>query len=199
MTDVFKSHEECEEPRVVLIEGQPGMGKTTYCQKLAYDWSVEDISPEASFPKVKMLLVLKCRDMKTANIEEAIDDQLVPLDADEEDSYIIKYFSNHQDPSLAIKLISELQCDSRLRELTTNPLNTALPCLLCEDTEGVFPSNRTKMYTELVSCAIRRYFAKKSVPLDARDPVETFSDNLNRLGKVALKALKADRMYFSEE
>ena len=51
MTDVFKSHEECEEPRVVLIEGQPGMGKTTYCQKLAYDWSVEDISPEASFPK----------------------------------------------------------------------------------------------------------------------------------------------------
>ena len=280
MTDVFKSHEECEEPRVVLIEGQPGMGKTTYCQKLAYDWSVEDISPEASFPKVKMLLVLKCRDMKTANIEEAIDDQLLPLDADEEekekffhfihcnqskillvldgldgldelsddhfkallpvirgkrfsntylmltarheagmkvrrhcdtlleivgytrkdaDSYIIKYFSNHQEPSLAIKLISELQCDSRLRELTTNPLNTALLCLLCEDTEGVFPSNRTKMYTELVSCAIRRYFAKKSVPLDARDPVETFSDNLNRLGKVALKALKADRMYFSEE
>ena len=84
MTDVFKSHEECKEPRVVLIEGQPGMGKTTYCQKLAYDWSVEDISPEASFPKVKMLLVLKCRDMKTADIEEAIDDQLLSLDADEE-------------------------------------------------------------------------------------------------------------------
>ena len=55
------------------------------------------------------------------------------------------------------------------------------------------------MYTKLVSCAIRRYFAKKSVPLDARDPVETFSDNLNQVGKVALKALKADRMYFSEE
>ena len=277
MTDVFKSHEECEEPRVVLIEGQPGMGKTTYCQKLAYDWSVEDISPEASFPKVKMLLVLKCRDMKTANIEEAIDDQLLPLDADEEekkkffhfircnqskillvldgldelsddhlkallpviqgkrfsntylmltarheagmkvrrycdtlleivgytsedaDSYITKYFSNHEDPSLAEKLISELKRDDRLRELTANPLNTALLCLLCEDTEGVFPSNRTKMYTELVSCAIRRYFARKSVPLDARDPVETFSDNLNQLGKVALKALKANRMYFSEE
>ena len=35
MADVFKSHEECKEPRVVLIEGQPGMGKTTYCQKLS--------------------------------------------------------------------------------------------------------------------------------------------------------------------
>ena len=61
------------------------MGKTTYCQKLANDWSVEDISPEASFPKVKMLLVLKCRDMKTASIEEAIDDQLLPLDADKKE------------------------------------------------------------------------------------------------------------------
>ena len=83
MTDAFKSHEECEEPRVMLIEGQPGMGKTTYYQKLAYDWSVEDISPEASFPKVKMLLVLKCHDMKTANIKEIIDDHLLPLDANE--------------------------------------------------------------------------------------------------------------------
>ena len=277
MADVFKSHKECKEPRVVLIEGQPAMGKTTYCQKLAYDWSVEDISPEASFPKVKLLLVLKCRDMKTANIEEAIDDQLLPLDADEEekanffhfircnqskillvldgldelsddhfksllpviqgkrfsntyliltarheagmkvrrhcdtlleivgytsedaDSYITKYFSNHEDPSLAEKLILQLFGDHRLRELTSNPLNTALLCLLCEDKEGAFPSNRTKLYTELVSCAIRRYFARKSVPLDARDPVEIFSDNLNQLGKVALEALKADRIYFTEE
>ena len=37
MTDVFRPREECEKPRVVLIEGEPGMGKTTYCQKLAYD------------------------------------------------------------------------------------------------------------------------------------------------------------------
>ena len=65
------------------------------------------------------------------------------------DSYITKYFSNHEDPSLAEKLISELKCDSRLRKLTTNPLNTALLCLLCEDTEGVFPSDRTKFTPNL--------------------------------------------------
>ena len=83
MTDVFKAHPECDNPRVVLIEGNPGMGKTTYCQKLAYDWSVGEIPPDASFSEVKMLLLLKCRDMlmKIANIEEAIDDQLLPQDA----------------------------------------------------------------------------------------------------------------------
>ena len=83
MTEVFKSHSECDNPRVVLIEGNPGMGKTTYCQKLAHDWSVGEIPPGASFPEVKILLLLKCRDMhmKTASIEEAIGDQLLPHDA----------------------------------------------------------------------------------------------------------------------
>ena len=277
MTDAFMPHEECEEPRVVLIEGKPGMGKTTYCQKLAYDWSVEYISAEACFPPVKMLLLLKCRDMKTANIEEAIDDQLLPLDADKKekedffhfircnqskillvldgldelpenllkglfpliqrkilsntylmltarheagmrvrrhcdtlleivgftkedaDSYITKYFSNHEDPSLAAKLIEKLGREKQLRELSSNPLNTALLCLLCEDTKGVFPSNQTKLYDQLVSCAVRRYFARKGIPMDSKDPFQTFSVNLNHLGKVAFEALKVDRMYFSKD
>jgi len=276
MAEVFKPLAECGKPRVGLIEGQPGMGKTTYCQKLAYDWSVAGIPPEASFPKVEMLLLLKCRDMKNADIEEAINDQLLPQDADEKekenffqfvrcnqprillvldgldelpddlfqgflplirgrvfpmtyllftarheagmkvrrycdtlfeivgytdedaDSYITKYFASHEDPNLANKVIGRLKSDRQLRELTTNPLNTAMLCLLFEDAKGVLPSNRTKLYDELVSCALRRYFAKKGVPLDTRDPVKTCSDQLNQLGKVALEALKDDRMHFSE-
>lgn len=276
MTDVFAPHRECGKPRVVLIEGQPGMGKTTYCQKLAYDWSVAGIAPEASFPKVEILLLLKCRDMTTANIEEAINDQLLPHDADKKekenffefihrnqskillvldgldelrhdllygflplvkgkvfsntylmltarheagtevrrycdtlldivgytsrdtDSYITKYFSNHEDPSLGSALIEKLRHDDQLRELTANPLNTALLCLVCEETKGAFPSNRTKLYVDIVSCALRRDFAKKNknVPLD---PIETCADQLNQLGKMALEALKDDRMHFSEE
>ncbi len=278
MTNVFKPHEECNRPRVVLIEGQPGMGKTTYCQKLAYDWSLDDIAPDASFPKSEMLLLLKCRDMKmeNASIEKAIDDQLLPQDTDKKekenffqfircnqsrillildgldelrqdlfqgflpliqgkvfsntllmltarheagmkvrrycdtlleivgytdedaDSYITKYFSNHEDPNLANKVIEKFNSDRELRELTSNPLNTALLCLVCEDTRGKFPSNKTKLYHELVSCALRRDFAKKNkrVPLD---PIETCTDKLNQLGKMALEALKENRMYFSED
>ena len=276
MTDVFSPHKECGKPRVVLIEGQPGMGKTTYCQKLAYDWSVAGIPPDVSFPKVEILLLLRCRDMTTANIEEAINDQLLPHDADKKekenffefirrnqskillvldgldelrhdlfqgflplikgkvfsntylmltarneagmeirrycdtlldivgytsedaDSYITKYFRNHEDPSLGNALIEKLKYDGQLRELTANPLNTALLCLVCEETKGAFPSNKTKLYGDLVSCALRRDFAKKNknVPLD---PIETCADQLNHLGKMALEALKDDRMHFSEE
>ena len=42
MTAIFKAHPECQSPRTALIEGDPGMGKTTYCQKLAYDWATKN-------------------------------------------------------------------------------------------------------------------------------------------------------------
>ena len=278
MTDVFKPHPECHSPRVVLIEGNPGMGKTTYCQKLAYDWSVGEIPPDTSFPEGKILLLLKCRDMhmKTANIEEAIDDQLLPQDAgkkekedffhfirsnqsrillvldgldelrddlvegflplirgkvfanvylmltarhevglrvrrycdvlfeivgytkDDVESYIKKYFSSHEDQSLADKMLKQLKRDKYLAELTNNPLNTALLCLLCEETKGVFPSSRTGIYDDLVSCAVRRYYAKKGMSLDYEDPTERCANKLNQLGKMAYETLIKNQLHFSE-
>ena len=279
MTEIFKSHPECHNPRVVLIEGNPGMGKTTYCQKLAYDWSVGEIPPDASFPEVNILLLLKCRDMhmKTANIEEAIDDQLLPHDAnkrekedlfhfirsnqsgillvldgldelredlldgflpliqgkvfadvylmltarheagmrvrrycdtllelvgytkDDVESYIKKYFISHEDQSLAEKMIKQLIRDKQLAELTANPLNTALLCLLCEETRGVFPSKRTMMYDDLVSCALRRYFAKGGISLGDQDPMERCASELNQLGKMAFDALLKNQLYFTQD
>ena len=279
MTDVFKPHPECDNPRVVLIEGNPGIGKTTYCQKLAYDWSVGEIPADASFSEVKMLLLLKCRDMhmKTANIEEAIDDQLLPQDAgkkekedffhfirsnqsrillvldgldelrddlvqgflpliqgkvfanvyliltsrheagmkvrrycdtlleiigytqEDVESYIKKYFISHEDQSLADKMIQKLNGDRHLKELTANPLNTALLCLLCEETRGEFPSKRTKMYDDLVACALRRYFAKRGISLGDEDPVERCASELNQLGKMAFEALLKNQLYFTQD
>ena len=279
MTEIFKSHPDCDNPRVVLIEGNPGMGKTTYCQKLAYDWSVGEIPPDASFPEVEILLLLKCRDMhmKTADIEEAIDDQLLPQDVgkkeredffhfirsnqsrvllvldgldelrqellpciqpliegkifsntflvltarheagirlrrycdtlleiieytnDDADSYIKKYFSKHEDQSLAERMIVKLKYDEELRELTANPLNTALLCLLCEETNGIFPSSRTKIYDDLVSCALRRYFTKSGVSLGEDDPLERCSDQLIKLGERAFEALLKSQLYFSQD
>ena len=87
MTEVFRPYGECENPRVVLIEGNPAMGKTTYCQELANDWSFGQIPADASFRNVQIVLPLKCRDMNTeiANIEQAIDDQLLPQDANKKE------------------------------------------------------------------------------------------------------------------
>ncbi|XP_068721142.1 protein NLRC3-like isoform X2 [Montipora capricornis] len=81
MTAIFRGHKDCEKPRTVLIEGHPGMGKTTYCQKLAYDWAMKEEKWDKSFPEIDVLLLLRCRDIKT-DIWEAIDDQILPDDVD---------------------------------------------------------------------------------------------------------------------
>ena len=82
MSSLLEPHEECSAPRTVLIEGKPGMGKTTYCKKYAYDWATGKQEPQDCFPRFKAVLLLKCRDIKS-NLWEAIDDQLLPRDIDE--------------------------------------------------------------------------------------------------------------------
>ena len=83
MTAIFRPHPKCQKPRIVLIEGDPGMGKTTYSQKLAYDWANKQDEWDESFPEIEVLLLLRCNDIKTS-IDEAIDDQILPRDIDRE-------------------------------------------------------------------------------------------------------------------
>ena len=78
-TEIFNPHEECKHPRKVLIEGKPGMGKTTYCNKVAYDWAINIKSGGDCFPEFEIVLLLKCRDVEIeSDLWEAIDDQLLP-------------------------------------------------------------------------------------------------------------------------
>ncbi|XP_068687341.1 NLR family CARD domain-containing protein 4-like [Montipora foliosa] len=101
MLEIFKPHEECSQPKKVLIEGQPGMGKTTYCNKVAYDWA-KKCKVEDSFPDVQVLLLLKCRDINS-KLWEAIDDQLLPRDIEEKQKEkFFKFVQNYQSKVLLV-------------------------------------------------------------------------------------------------
>ena len=65
-SDMFDEDEESN-PRIILIEGSPGTGKTTLSLKLAYEWAM-GLMPD-KFPEVELVLLIKCRDMKD-NIQE---------------------------------------------------------------------------------------------------------------------------------
>ncbi|XP_068695986.1 nucleotide-binding oligomerization domain-containing protein 2-like isoform X2 [Montipora foliosa] len=278
MTAIFRGHKECAKPRTVLIEGDPGMGKTTYCQKLAYDWAMKREEWDKSFPEIDVLLLLRCRDIKT-DIWEAIDDQILPLDIDKEEkewffklirenqskvllvldgldevdsskvymyndlleskvlpnchivitsrheagksvrrycdtlweivgftledakSYILKYFKGME--HLAKELIKQLDFDMfaniDLIELTRNPLNTALLCILIEDFKGVLPPERTQLYTEIVRCVLLRYEKRNqsSSGSDA-DLLEIYKDDLVQLGCMALQSLGKGELFFEK-
>ncbi|XP_015767989.1 PREDICTED: uncharacterized protein LOC107346689 isoform X2 [Acropora digitifera] len=63
---------------MTIVEGSPGIGKTTFCLKLAYDWANQS-SSAASFPEFELVLLLKCRDIE-GDLTEAITEQLFPKD-----------------------------------------------------------------------------------------------------------------------
>ena len=275
MTAIFRGHKDCAKPRTVLIEGDPGMGKTTYCQKLAYDWAMKREEWDKSFPEIDVLLLLRCRDIKT-DIWQAIDDQILPLDIDEEDkdwffkfirenqskvllvldgldevdsskvdmwkdlleskmlpnchivitsrhetgksvrrycdtlweivgftlqyakSYILKYFKGME--HLAKELLKQLDYANRdLRQLTQNPLNTALLCILIEDFKGVLPPERTQLYTEIVRCVLLRYEKRnRSSRGSDADLLEIYKDDLVQLGCMALQSLREGELFFDE-
>ncbi|XP_067018486.1 NACHT, LRR and PYD domains-containing protein 10-like isoform X2 [Acropora muricata] len=77
--DIFGSSEEDNDP-LVLVEGNPGIGKTTFCLKLAYDWA--NGTMPRNFPSFKLVFLLKCRDMK-GDVVEDIFEQLLPEDLKE--------------------------------------------------------------------------------------------------------------------
>ncbi|KAL9975268.1 hypothetical protein ACROYT_G012414 [Oculina patagonica] len=273
MTAIFKAHEECQNPRTVLIEGDPGMGKTTYCQKLAYDWANRQEEWDESFPDIELLLLLKCHDIKS-NIWEAIDEQILPEDLDEESkesffkfirenqskvllaldgldeadpsklpmyiklvesrelpecrviltsrhevgmkfrricdtlweivgftyldarSFIFKHFKNNK--PMADKLLTKLYGSNFLGELTSNPLNTALLCVVWEDFEGDLPTSRTQLYIEIVLCVLRRYDKKNGLATNNEDLIKVYKKELICLGLMALISLRKGELYFEE-
>ena len=102
MTAIFRPHPDCQKPRILLIEGEPGMGKTTYSQKLAYDWANKHDEWDTSFPSIEVLLLLRCNDVKYG-IWEAIDDQLLPDDIDEQaKENFFRYIRENQAKSLVL-------------------------------------------------------------------------------------------------
>ena len=275
MTAIFKAHVECQRPRTVLIEGDPGMGKSTYCQKLAYDWATKQKELDPSFPDIEVLLLLKCHEVRSS-IWKAIDDQILPVEIDDEakecffkfvcenqskvllvldgldemDStemkriydlvegkelsgchviltsrhevgrklrrycdtlweivgftkkdtrrFIRRYFKSINREDLLEKLLEKIRYSNELRNLSKNPLNVTLLCVLCEDLEGVFPTSRTELYTEIVLCVLRRYENKQGLSSKSEDLMSIYRDDLVHLGRVALHSLRKGELYFEE-
>ena len=67
---------------MTIVEGSPGIGKTTFCLKLAYDWANQR-SSAANLPEFELVLLLKCRDIE-GDLTEAITEQLFPKDMSED-------------------------------------------------------------------------------------------------------------------
>ena len=266
---------------MTIVEGSPGIGKTTFCLKLAYDWAHGNIPSECSFPKFEFVFLLKCRDID-GDIMEAISEQLLPrrmeksvekllhfmkdihnqerlmlivLDGldelpeksryhvdellhrrilpfcdvlattrqgrgievrksvvfdvhleikgyTESDSmaYVRRHFETIGQSPKGERLIEEMQQNTFLHALRNNPLNLLLLCVVYEDCEGKLPTSRTELYQVIVQCLLRRYCAKRNLPVPEDDSVleKTFEKEILALGELAWLCLLSDRYGFRE-
>ena len=127
MYEIFEPHKNCTDPRVILLEGEPGIGKTVYCQKIATDWS-EGKTGE-SFPSFKILLKLKCRDIESSTainadtLKKSIAEQLL---AHEQERLKTGLFNYLVDPESRVLLVldglDELNQDIDIFSLIENEL-----------------------------------------------------------------------------
>ena len=99
--DIFGSSEKDNDP-LVLVEGNPGIGKSTFCLKLAHDWANGERS--RNFPIFKLVFLLKCRDMK-GDIVEDIFEQLLPEDLKEKSKEVLVNFLGDFDNQKQILII----------------------------------------------------------------------------------------------
>ena len=112
-------------------------------------------------------------------------------------NFIQGYFREEKE-YLAQKLLDKLDSDRTLEELTENPLNASLLCLLCEDFGGKLPGSRTLLYLEVVECVLRRYRLKKDLPETDQNLVSKHQDELKELGRIAMEGLHNDSLYFDQ-
>ena len=112
--DIFTALDKGEDV-MTLVEGSPGIGKTTFCLKLAYDWAHGKIPAECSFPKFEIVLLLKCRDIHE-DIMETISEQLLPEDMEEKTKErlfnFIKDIHNQEKTLIILDGLDELPKDS---------------------------------------------------------------------------------------
>ena len=92
MYDIFNTLRKGED-NMVLVEGSPGIGKTTFCLKMAYDWASGKISRGHSFPDFNFLLLLKCQDIDE-DIRKAINEQLFPEGCEDVKKELMDYMKD---------------------------------------------------------------------------------------------------------
>ena len=124
--------------------------------------------------------------------------EIVGFAEEDANSFIRRYFKSINREDLLENLLGKIRYSNELRNLSKNPLNVTLLCILCADLEGVFPTSRTELYSKIVLCILRRYEKKQGLPSKSEDLMSIYRDDLVHLGRVALHSLRKGELYFEE-
>ena len=98
---LFSSYAGNENPRRLLIEGDSGIGKTTFCRHLAYEWARGNITWDDKF-KMVFLIDVRMIHKKGREIEDVILEQCLPFSFKKSREEIAAVLQKHQKQVLFI-------------------------------------------------------------------------------------------------
>ncbi|XP_078661121.1 NLR family CARD domain-containing protein 4-like [Branchiostoma floridae x Branchiostoma belcheri] len=93
LSDIYNNTKAGE--RKIRVEGDPGIGKSCSCQKLAYDWSCGKLD------RFKVVFFLEMRHL-AGKVEDGIFKQLLPKDTDTTPEQLWSYIQQNQDDVLFV-------------------------------------------------------------------------------------------------
>ena len=161
--DIFGSSEEDNDP-LVLVEGSPGIGKTTFCLKLAHDWA--NGAMPRNFPSFKLVFLLKCRDIFKDVVEE-IFEQLLPEDRKEKTKEALNNFledlNNQKQTLIILDGLDELpdKSEDRVNKvLGRKKLSFCYVLATTRQEKGIYTREQFKFYIYL---AIKGFSEENSI------------------------------------
>ena len=192
--DIFGSNEEDNDP-LVYVEGSPGIGKTTFCLKLAQDWATGAMP--RNFPSFKLVFLLKCRDMK-GDIVEEIFEQLLPEDRKEKTKEALDNFledlNNQKQTLIILDGLDELpdKSEDRVNKvLGRKKLSFCYVLATTRQEKGIYTREQFKFYNCL---AIKGFSEENSIEYIRKHFTSLGTEHSSKVERLIAK-IKWDAFY----
>jgi len=141
--------------------------------------------------------VMTCRiATKEYTFEQFTEVEVADFNAEQIADFARKWFQ-HKDPTKAEEFPKELEAQSGLQELATNPLLLTLLCLIFGERAG-FPANRSELYEEGLAVLLKKWDGKRNIIRDVVYKELSLHRKEDLLSQIAFTAFKRSEYFFKQ-
>lgn len=200
ITEIFSDYDvSCEQVSILLKQGKllillDGLDEVKIEDNSRVIKQVRDLSEKFRQNK----FVITCRSAaKTYNFEKFREVAVADFDNKQIFTFVQNWFQLN-DLGNFYEFIQELEQNSRIRELATNPLLLTLLCLVFEDSLK-FPANRSELYEEGINILLKKWDETRNIERDQVYKYLSLQRKKDLLSQMALTTFERGDYFFKQK